>query len=168
MLAGMGAGAIKAGLIALGQLASAVTLEDELGHKHTVPEAGQPVLFVYEDQDGGKQNKTTKALISAYNDPLPNRAKLAVWPIADLSKWNWWPAKGAATKDVKKAAQKDNTHILIDWTGVLHKAWGLSKGKSSIVLLGPDGKVRFASEGEHTPAQRDALEVELKALGLQR
>jgi len=164
----MGAGVILAGLISIGQAAGVVTLDDELGKKHVLPEAGQPLLVVYEDQDGGKQNKATKALIGAYNDPLPNRAKLTVWPVADLSKWNWWPAKGHATKDVKKSAEQSNTHILIDWTGALHKAWGLKKGKNSIILVGADGKVRFSSEGEQSTEQRTALEAELKALGLER
>ena len=155
-------------VIAIGTSAGGVTLVDDTGAQHALPEAGQPLLVVYEDQDGGKQNKAMKALIAAYHDPLPNRAKLTVWPIADLSKWNWWPAKGHALADVKKAAAKDNTRILIDWTGACHKAWGLQRGKNSVVLIGADGKVRYASEGETTPAQRAALEAELKALGLSK
>ena len=164
----MSAGVTLATLIAIGQAAGVVTLDDELGQHHALPESGQPLLVVYEDQDGGKQNKSTKALISAYHEPLANRARLTVWPVADLSKWNWWPAKGHALKDVKKSAAQSNTHILIDWTGALHQAWGFHRGKNSILLVGADGKVRFASEGEHSPEQRLALEAELKALGLTR
>lgn len=164
----MGAGTIAATLIALGQAAGSVTLEDELGARHTLPEAERPLLVVYEDQDGGKQNKETKALIAAYHDPIANRAKLLVWPVADLSKWNWWPAKGHAMKDVKKSAAESKTHILLDWTGAMHKAWGFQRGRNSILLVGADGKVRFASEGEHSSAQRAALETELKSLGLAR
>jgi hypothetical protein len=156
-------------MIAVGQLATGFSLVDDTGAVHPLPEAGAPLLLVYEDQDGGKQNQAMKALIAAWHGPLPNRAKLTVWPVADLSKWNWWPARGKALASVQKSAAEGKTRILIDWTGVLHKApWGLSRGKNSIVLLGPDGKVRFASEGETTAAQRAALEAELKALGLER
>ena len=154
--------------LAVGQGVAPVTLDDDLGVHHALPEAGQPLLVVYEDQEGGKQNHAMKDLIAAYHDPIANRAKLTVWPVADVSRWNWWPAKSHALADVKKAAQKDNTRILLDWTGALQKAWGLRRKTCSVVLLGADGKVRFASEGEATPQQRDALERELQALGLTR
>jgi hypothetical protein len=155
-------------LVAAGQLAGAVSLPDDTGAPHALPAAGQPVLVVYEDQEGGKQNRAMKDLIAAYHDPVANRARVTVWPVADLSKWNWWPAKSHALSNVQKNASKQHTRILIDWTGVLHKAWGLSRGKNSIVLVGSDGKVRYASEGETTPAQRAALEAALQALGLAR
>ena len=159
---------VLAALIAVGQLASAVSLEDQLGESHPLLDGKRPVLVLFEDQEGQKQNKAVKALIAAYNDPLPNRERLRVWPVADLSKWNWWPAKGSALTDVKKAAAKSNTRVLIDWTGALRKAWGLPKAKNSLVLIGTDGRVRFSSEGECSEAQKDALEHELKSLGLVR
>jgi hypothetical protein len=156
-------------IIAVGQLATPFSLVDDTGAAHALPEAGTPLLLVYEDQDGGKQNAAMKALIATWHDPLPNRAKLMVWPVADLSKWNWWPARGKALASVKKSAAEGKTRILIDWLGALHRSpWNLQRGKNSVVLLGADGKVRFASEGETTSAQRDALEAELRALGLQR
>jgi hypothetical protein len=155
-------------LIAVGQLADGFRLVDDQGAEHRLPDDKAPLLVVYEDKDGGKQNAQMKALIAAYHDPLPNRGKLPVWPIADLSRWNWWPARGKALASVQKSAADGHTRILIDWTGVLHKAWGLQKAKNSVVLIGPDHRVRFASEGETTQAQRDALETELKALGLSR
>jgi hypothetical protein len=151
-------------ILVVGQLAAAVTLPDDAGAEHVL--AG-PVLVVYEDQEGGKQNKAMKALIAAYHDPIDNRRKLDVWPIADLSKWNWWPARSRALADVKKSAEQNHTRILIDWTGALHKAWGLQRGKNSIVLVGADGKVVFASEGETTEALRSQLAAALEALGLQ-
>ncbi len=155
-------------LVAVGQLAAPMSLEDQEGASHPLLEAQRPTLIVYEDQEGQKQNHAAKALIAAYNDPLPNRDKLTVWPVADLSKWNWWPAKGHALADVKKSATKNNTKVLIDWTGALQKAWGLPRHKNVLLLIGTDGKVRFVSEGECTEAQRAALEAELRALGLRK
>lgn len=160
-------GAFLTLLLTVGQIAAAATLVDDSGASHLIPEVGQPLLVIYEDQDGGKQNQGMKALIAAYHDPVANRAKLTVWPIADLSRWNWWPAKGKALAEVKKSAQKNNTRILIDWTGALQKAWGLQKKKNSIVLV-VGGKVRYASEGECTAAQSAALEAELRSLGLSK
>ncbi len=154
-------------LVSVGQAPASATLVDDLGAQHAIPEGAGALLVVYEDQEGGKQNRAVKDLIAAYHDPVANRAKLTVWPVADLSKWNWWPAKGHALTDVKKSAEKNHTRILIDWTGALQKAWGLQKKKNSIVLV-VDGKVRYASEGECTAAQKDALEAQLKALGLSK
>src|SRR5689334_5819700 len=137
-------GVFLTSVLTVGQIAPAATLADETGAQHSIPETAQPLLVIYEDQDGGKQNKAMKALIAAYHDPVANRAKLTVWPIADLSRWNWWPAKGKALAEVKKSAQQNNTRILIDWTGALHKSWGFQKKKNSIVLV-VGGKVRYAS-----------------------
>jgi hypothetical protein len=160
--------ALLSALVAVGQTAQPLALEDQDGVSHPLIEASRPTLLIYEDQDGQKQNHELKALIAAYNDPLPNRSKLQVWPVADLSKWNWWPAKGHALADVKKAAVKGNTTVLIDWTGVVQKTWGAPKHKNVLVLVGTGGKVLFSSEGECDNAQRDALERELQALGLVR
>lgn len=153
-------------MISVGQIATPLHLPDQLGHDHALLEAGRPTLVVHEDQEGGKQNQAIKALIAAYHDPVANRAKLTVWPVADLQKWAWWPAKGHALADVKKSAAKNNTQILVDWTGAVRKAWGLAKGKNSLVLIGADGKVVFASEGECSAAQKEALEQALRTLGL--
>lgn len=153
-------------LFVVGSVAPPISLDDQDGVPHALCEAGQATLIVYEDQDGQKQNAAGKALVSAYNTPVENRSKLRVWPVADLSKWNWWPAKGHALTDVKKSAAKSNTKILLDWTGALQKRWGLRKQENSIVLIGADGKVLYVSHGETTPAQVSALERELRALGL--
>lgn len=153
-------------LLALGQLAPAVTLTDELGQPHALPQAGKPFLLVYEDKDASKQNADGKQLLAAWHDPLDNRARVDVWPVADLSKWDFWPARGAALKHVRASAEKEHTHILIDWKGVGHEAYGFARGKSTMLLVGGDGRVLFVSEGDTTPAQRQALAEALRSLGL--
>ena len=153
-------------LLVVGQRASPLTLPAQDGVQHAVITPGTATLVVHEDQDGGKQNAAAKALIAAYHDPVANRSRLTVWPIADLQRWDWWPAKGHALADVKKSAEKNNTRILVDWTGATRKAWGLAKGKNSLVLVGPDGNVIFVSEGECSASQRAQLEDALKNLGL--
>src|SRR5688572_28038487 len=135
--------ATLATLIGVGQIAPPATLSDDQGGSRTLPEGAAPVLVIYEDQEGGKQNRAMKDLIAAWHDPPANRDKLVVWPVADLSKWNWWPARKHALKDVQRAAREGNTRILIDWTGALQKAWGLARKRNSVVLV-VDGKVRFA------------------------
>lgn len=153
-------------LIAVGQLAPTITLPDENGASHALPRTGQPLLLVYEDKDGGKQNAAGKALISAWHTPIENRARLDVWPVADLSRWDFWPARGAALKQVKASASSSRSPILVDWKAAGQHAYGFLRGKSSVLLVGADGRVIYASEGDMTPAQLDALGAALRALGL--
>jgi hypothetical protein len=153
-------------LLAIGQLAPTVTLPDERGVEHALPASGRPLLLVYEDKDGGKQNLEGKALIAAWHDPLENRARIDVWPVADLSKWDFWPARGPALKQVRALADRSRSSILVDWKAAGQHAYGFARGKSSVLLVGADGRVIYASEGDMTAAQKDALAAALHALGL--
>lgn len=159
-------GLLTALLIAQGALAPTATVVDQHGAARAVPSASRPTLVIYEDQDGGKENQHAKAVIGRINTSLSNQAKLDVLPVADLEKWNWWPAKKYALADVQKTAAKNRTTVYIDWTGGLRKAWSLPKGHSCFVLIGPDGKVRFASQGELSEVRLRELVALLAALGL--
>ena len=152
-------------LLAVGQPAPGVALPDELGQAHALPQ-GKPFLLVYEDKDASKQNPDGKKLLAAWHDPVDNRARVDVWPVADLSKWDFWPARGSALKHVRSSADQAHTHILVDWKGACQKAYGFQRGKSTMLLVGADGRVLFSSEGDTTPAQRQALADALRALGL--
>lgn len=155
-----------AALLAVGQVVPSMTLPDDEGPTHVVPRQGQPLLVVYEDREASKSNTQTRAIIAAYHDLPSNRAKLDVWPVADLSRWDFWPARSLALKHVQATAAEARSRILIDWKGACQKAWGLRRGTSTVLLVGADGRVTFATEGEETPEQRAELEKQLRELGL--
>lgn len=157
---------VAAALVVVGQTLPAVTLLDDEGPSHVLPRAGQPLLVVYEDKDASTQNVSVRQLIATYHDPVGNRARVDVWPIADLSRWDFWPARRPALRHVRESAALARSRILVDWAGVCQKAWGLRRGLSAVLLVGSDGRVVFAAEGEETPAQRAELEKQLRALGL--
>src|SRR5205814_1324588 len=127
-------------LIAQGAIAPPVKLEDQSGNVRDVP-GPRPTLLIYEDQDGGKQNQHAKDVLGKLNSTKENQSKIDVLPVADLEKWNWWPAKKYALADLRKTAATKNTTIYIDWTGQVRKSWNLSKAKNHLILLAPDGKV---------------------------
>ncbi|MEO6950236.1 MAG: YtfJ family protein [Polyangia bacterium] len=157
---------LAAALLALGQVVPSVTLPDDRGPAHVLPRQGQPLLVLYEDQEAAKTNAATRAIIAAYHDPLGNRAKVDVWPVADLSRWDFWPARGAALRHVQASAEQAHSRILVDWKGACQKAWGLRRGVSTVLIVGADGRVLFMAEGEETPEQHAELEKQLRALGL--
>ncbi|MFI5291062.1 MAG: hypothetical protein ACHQ17_15485, partial [Polyangia bacterium] len=74
-------------LIAQGALAPSVTVVDQLGRSKSAPSAQKPVLVIYEDQDGGKENQHAKQVIGRINSSAANQAKIDVLPVANLEKW---------------------------------------------------------------------------------
>jgi Bacterial protein of unknown function (YtfJ_HI0045) len=122
---------------------------------------------IYEDQEGGKTNLHAKEVIGKINSSTANQAKVDVYPVADLEKWNWWPAKGHALKDIQKTAAAKKTTIYLDWAGAVRKAWNLAKHRNSLILVGTDGTVLFSSEGDLSEARLQELIAKLVAFGVQ-
>jgi Bacterial protein of unknown function (YtfJ_HI0045) len=152
-------------LPAAGAALARVDVDDvAAGKRRPLPDA-HAVLVMYEDKDAQTQNERARAVLGRINDRAENRAKFEFVAVADVAAWNWWPAKRYVLADLKKIARRENTPVFADWTGALRKAWGLVAHKSTLVLAGADGKVRFAGEGTLSPAQLAALVAELKALG---
>jgi hypothetical protein len=147
-----------------GQVAPAVSFTDQSGNVRKVP-AAKPVLVIYDDDEGRKTNHKAKDLLGKLNSSLENQALVDVFPVADLAKWDWFPAKNFALKEIRQTAKDKKTTIYLDWKGEVRKAWGLAKGKSNLVLVGTDGKVLFQSQGECTQQQIDELVGILVKLG---
>lgn len=129
-----------------------------------LPDA-HPVLIMYEDQSAEKQNQRARAVLGRINDRAANRARFEFVAVADVEKWDWWPARRYVLADLKKIARRENTPLFADWKGALRKRWGFQRHQSVLVLLGADGRVRFAAEGTLGPTQLAALVGELAALG---
>lgn len=154
-------------LLAINTTPLAAQVSDTSGTVHTLPERNHPLLLIYEDQEGGKQNEKAKQVLGAFNRKDENRKHLTVQPVADLEKWNWWPARKYALADIQKIAAKKQSTIYIDWTGAMRRAWGLEKGKSNMVLFDGSGKVLFASVGPIDDVRLEALVKLLHDLGVE-
>ncbi|HEX8950930.1 MAG TPA: YtfJ family protein [Polyangia bacterium] len=129
-----------------------------------LPDA-RPVLVMYEDKEAQTQNEHARKVLGRITDRAENRARFEFAAVADVAKWNWWPAKKYVLEDLQKIAARENTVLFADWTGALRKAWGLTAHKSALVLTGADGRVLFAGEGTLSDAQLGALVAELEKLG---
>ncbi|HEX6839780.1 MAG TPA: YtfJ family protein [Polyangia bacterium] len=152
-------------LPAVGAIAPRVEVENVAARAmRPLPDA-RPVLVMYEDKDAQTQNEHARKVLGRINDRAENRARFEFAAVADVAKWNWWPAKKYVLEDLQQIAARENTVLFADWTGAVRKAWGLTAHKSALVLTASDGKVLFAADGTLTDAQLTALVAELKKLG---
>jgi predicted transcriptional regulator len=145
-----------------------VTVEDTAGKPRTIPDGRLPLVVLYEDQNAGKQNVRAREVLGRFTDRPENRTRFEFMAIADLEKWNWWPARHYALADLRDISKRENTPVWCDWKGQLRRAWRLERGKSGILVLAPDGVVRFAAEGTLSAPQLDELVARLLELGATR
>ena len=152
-------------LPAVGAVAPRVEVENVAARAmRPLPDA-RPVLVMYEDKDAQTQNEHARKVLGRITDRAENRARFEFVAVADVEKWNWWPAKRYVLADLRKIAERENTLLFADWTGAVRKAWGLTQHKSALILTAPDGKVLFAAEGPLTDSQLTTLVAQLKQLG---
>lgn len=108
---------------------------------------GKPILILYEDRDSAKQNQTLKDDLSKLATGDKYKTAVALVALADVSSYDWWPAKGFVKDAIREESKKQKTTIYCDWNGGFRKAYGIKRGVSNVILVGRDGTVLFAVEG---------------------
>ena len=154
-----------------GARVAAVKLVDSNDRERLIPsgpEGRVAQLVLYQDKDASGQNARAEVLIGRYTDRKDNADKLEFLATADVSQYAWWPARRYALSDIRKTASKEGLAVVIDWKGAARIAWGLTRGKSAIVLFARDGHVLFAAEGTLDDAQIARLDTELGATGARK
>ncbi|MDC0739893.1 YtfJ family protein [Polyangium mundeleinium] len=125
---------------------------------------GKPILIVYEDKDSAAQNQPLKDDLSKLGQGDKYKQKIALAAVADVSGYDWWPAKGFVKDAIREESKKQKTTIYCDWDGSFGKAYGVRKGVSNVILVGKDGRVLFAGSGALGVADRKKL---IELLGAQ-
>lgn len=123
---------------------------------------GKPTLLVYENKEATKQNLELKNQLSKLAAGDKYRKAIALVAVADVEGYDYWPARGFVKSAIRSESKKLGNPIYVDWDGSMRKAAGFTKGLSTIVLVGPDGKVVFSHEGKMAAADREKLLVLLK------
>lgn len=149
---------------AVGAEVPEVAIERLDGSTRNLPDRARAVLVVYEDKDAGSQNQHLRALLSSAGHAR-NRAVLEVVAVGDVSAYDFFPARRFVLADIRKRQERDKNTIWLDWKGAVRARWGLTKGRSGILLVGSDGQARFVAEGPLAPAQVERLTAALTALG---
>ena len=75
---------------------------------------------------------------------FPNANVVAV---ADVSAWDFWPAKGFVQDAIREEQRKAGHPIFLDWSGEFGKSFRAKNDASNVVLVGPDGKVKLSHAG---------------------
>jgi peroxiredoxin len=117
--------------------------------------AGKAALIIFEDKDSGGQNQAFKKRLA----PLQKTAggKVVLIPVADVSKYDYWPAKGFVKDALRDAGRKNGVKVYADWSGKMRTALGASAKRSHLVLVDKNRKVLWASAGKLTKTQEDKL-----------
>jgi Bacterial protein of unknown function (YtfJ_HI0045) len=152
------AGSARA-LPTLGSTAPSLTLPPVDGTPLELSSAlGRPTLIFYESKQSRGQNwpfkKRLKDLVAASSS---YRERVALFPIADLEGYDFWPVRGFAADAVRAEARRIGWPIYCDWRGDLRKALDVRREMSSVILVDHAGKIIFASEGPLDPASQDEV-----------
>lgn len=109
--------------------------------------AGRVVILLYEDRDSNQQNDVLKRELAARARREDLTRDVSLVPVANLSAFNFWPARGFARDAVVDIARQQGHEIMIDWSGSMAGAWRFRAGQSHVVVIGRDGRVLFRVSG---------------------
>lgn len=126
---------------------------------------GKPVILFYEDKDSTKLNQALK-------EELFERGKQhglleAAWvvAVANLEKFNFFPARQIALSYVRDEEKKVGVPILVDLDGTLGgQPWSLPKKTSTVMLMDATGAVVYAYSGRLEEAERQVFFTTLSRL----
>jgi predicted transcriptional regulator len=151
----------------LGVVLPPIDLEDIDRHVRTLLGTSDtmPVVLIWEDADSAKHKQAAHAVVGRYSDNAANRSLFELVAIADLSHWDYWPARHYAREAFRKAAGEKGTHVWIDWKGALRSTAMLRKGESAFFVLDREHHVRYFAQGQLDDAQEKALDAAIAALG---
>ena len=117
--------------------------------------AGRAALIVFEDKDVGGQNEDFKKRFGALQSTLGDPVVLI--PVADVSTYNYWPAKGFVKDALRDAGRKSGITVYADWSGKGRTLLRPRPKLSNLVFIDKSKKVLWASSGQLTISQQDEL-----------
>ncbi|MFO0552563.1 MAG: YtfJ family protein [Polyangiaceae bacterium] len=139
--------ALDARAATVGDSAPDARVEDADENKLWVSDlSGSVAVIFYEDKDSGETNREMKDELASLMAE-DGMGGIRVVPIADVTEYNSWPAKGFVKKAIREESKKVGLTIYCDWDGSFREKLDLSKGTSNVVVLAKDGTVRFADSG---------------------
>jgi hypothetical protein len=102
---------------------------------------------MYEDRDSQELNARLKAEVRARIRAERLERALAVVPVADLRRYDYWPARAVVRRAVVERARELGTEILLDWRGDLARRYGFRSPGSNVVLIGHQGALLYQRFG---------------------
>ena len=128
-------------------LPAAVVVDAEGTPVQTDRLRGRPVLIVYESRESNTQNQRLKDRLSKLAEGGRYRSRVHLLPIASVSQFDFWPARGFVEDAIEDESERIGTTIYCDWDGSFARALNLRPQHSSVILVSRQGRVVFAYEG---------------------
>ena len=141
----------------LGSARPAIKLVDGWDRVNDLSLGSRPLLVVYEDKDSSKQNQKLKDDLAALEKSIHYRKWVEHIVVADVSAYDYWPARDIAKGELQKWTKKIGFVIYSDFTGSVRTSLGFEKGKSNVVLYSRDSKVLFSKAGTVPELDRHRL-----------
>lgn len=126
---------------------------------------GKPVILFYEDKDSTTLNAPLKAELFTRGRERGLLQSAFVVAVANLEKYDFFPAREIALSYVRDEEKKAGVPILVDLRGTLGQApWKLPTKTSTVMLLDAAGTPVFRSSGRMKPEDQERFFVVLGEL----
>jgi len=126
--------------------------------------AGRVLLLMYEDRDSRELNGALKREVQRRFSTERQANQLVVVPVADVHRYDYWPARGVVRKAVSKEARRLGAEILLDWKGEVLRRYGFRSPGSNVALVGHDSTLLYHHVAlPLTPSERAAFHQALSA-----
>lgn len=126
---------------------------------------GKPVILFYEDKDSTTLNSSLKETLFARGKERGLLDSASVVAVANLQKFDFFPARQIALSYVRDEEKKVGVPILVDLDGTLGNApWQLPTKTSNVLLLDAAGTLVFRHSGRMKPEEQVAFFTTLSRL----
>jgi len=126
---------------------------------------GKPVILFYEDKDSTTLNSALKETLFARGRERGLLDSASVVAVANLQKFDFFPARQIALSYVRDEEKKAGVPILVDLDGTLGAApWQLPMKTSNVLLLDAAGALVFRHSGQMKPEEAAAFFTALSRL----
>lgn len=126
---------------------------------------GKPVILFYEDKDSTTLNSPLKEALFSRGKERGLLESAWVVAVANLEKFDFFPARQIALSYVRDEEKKVGVPILVDLDGTLGDApWELPKKTSNVLLLDAGGALVFRHSGRMKPEEQEAFFAALSKL----
>ncbi|MCK8497990.1 peroxiredoxin family protein [Myxococcus fulvus] len=166
-------GTLAAALLSQGALASNLpdgpqdaTLRTSSGEEVRLSRwRGKPVILFYEDKDSTKLNAGLKEELFARGKERNLLGAATVVAVANLMKFDFFPARQIALSYVRDEEKKVGVPILVDLKGAMGEApWTLPLKTSNVLLLDAQGVLIYRHSGKMKPEEQTAFFESLSKL----
>jgi hypothetical protein len=127
--------------------------------------AGKPAVVFYEDRGSIETNQALKDALVEQGRQHGLLSAVSVIAIANISAYNFPPAREIATAFIRRAERQAGIPILLDLSGALQAPpWTLPDDASTVLLLDAGGRVVWRHSGKVPAAESGRMLDQLRQL----